>query len=93
MLYCETKSTDVLNKKRDSGDMINPDDQIYTKTFSNGSHKSEKDYYTVVLSFSERFGIQGIKIFKDSGDSPELAYKALLRQVAFEMTARNHIPM
>lgn len=72
--------------------MINPDDQAYTKHRANGAHKFEKDYYTIVLSFSERFGMNGIRIFKGSGDSPELAYRALLKQTAFKLTEVSHVP-
>ena len=78
MLYCETKSTDVFDKKRESGDMINPDDQIY-KNRTNGAHKFQKDYDTVVPTRSERFGTNSVRIFKDSGDTPKLAYEGILR--------------
>jgi hypothetical protein len=92
VLYCEIKSNDVFTKNG-SGDIINPDDQIYTKSHANGAHKFEHDYYTVVLTLSERFGMNGARVFKDSGNSPELAYRALLKQLALKLTDSGYIPM
>jgi hypothetical protein len=65
LLYCESKSIDMFNKSG-SGDIINPDDQIYTKSHANGVHKSKEDYYTVVHCLSERSGMNGIRIPKGS---------------------------
>ena len=74
---------------------INPGDQIYTKSHVNGadSVKSEHDLYTVVLALSERFDMHGIRIFKDSGNTPKLAYRALLRQVALLLTNSGRVAM
>jgi hypothetical protein len=92
VLYCEIKSSDVFTKNG-SGYIINPDDQIYTKSHANAAHKFEHDLYTVVLTLSQRFGINGPRIFKDSGNSPELAYRALLRQLALKLTDSGYIPI
>jgi hypothetical protein len=89
LLYCEVKSDDVFVHSG-SGEFINPDDQIYTKSRVN---KTEYDLYTVVLALSERFGMHGIRIFKDSGKTPELAHRALLRQVALLLTDSGHVAM
>lgn len=72
--------------------MINPDDQAYTKHHANGAQKFQKDYYTVVVFFSERFGINGIRIFKESGDTPKIAHEALLRQLAKQATDNCYVP-
>jgi len=70
VIYCETQSTNVFAaKKGSSGDMIIPDDQIYTKTQVKAVHKSgnanytktqaneayefEKELYTIVLLYCE----------------------------------------
>jgi hypothetical protein len=92
LLYCELKSDDVF-VEGDSGDVINPDDQIYTKSNANGVNKYEHDFYTAVLTLTERFGMHGIRIFKDSGNTPELAYRALLRQVAMALTDSGYVAM
>jgi hypothetical protein len=96
LLYCEVKFNDVF-VEGDSGDVINPDDQLYTKSHTkshtSGVDKSEHDFYTAVLTLTERFGMHGIRIFKDSGNTPELAYRALLRQVAIALTDSSYIAM
>jgi hypothetical protein len=74
---------------------FNPDDQIYTKSHVNGADSvmSEHNLYTVVLALSERFSMHEIRIFKDSGNTPELAYRALLRQVALILTDSGQVAM
>jgi hypothetical protein len=37
--------------------------------------------------------MHGIRIFKDSGNTPELAYRALLRQVAIALTDSGYVAM
>jgi hypothetical protein len=77
LLYCDFKPNDVF-VEGDSGEIINPDDQLYTKSHTNGVNKSEHDFYTAVPTINERFGMHGIRIFKDSGNTPELVHKAQL---------------
>lgn len=45
------------------------------------------DHYKSLRLFS------GARIFKDSGNTPELAYRALLRQVALKLADSGHVAM
>jgi len=72
-------------------DLIKPEWVIYLGTrFTEDS--VEKDDYTVALTLSDRTSKGGTRMFKDSGNTPELAYEALLRQLALELANSKPIP-
>ncbi|KAH0445590.1 hypothetical protein KCU90_g116, partial [Aureobasidium melanogenum] len=54
ILYCEMKVNDDFNEG-DSGEIINPDDQIYTESHASENGKSGHELYTLVLALNERF--------------------------------------
>lgn len=92
-MYCEMKVNDEFNEG-DSGEIINPDDQIYTKSHASENSKFGHELYTVVLALNEHFGQNAtIRIRKASGTTPELAYRELLKQTAMALTEHGHVAM
>ncbi|KAG9700867.1 hypothetical protein KCU95_g944, partial [Aureobasidium melanogenum] len=93
LLYCEMKINDEFNEG-DSGEIINPDDQLYTKSHASENGKTAHELYTVVLALNERFGKNiSIRIRKASATTPELAYRELLKQTALALTEHGHVAM
>lgn len=87
------KVNDEFNEG-DSGEIINPDDQLYTKSHASENSKSANELYTVVLALNERFGQNTtIRIRKASATTPELAYRELLKQTALALTDNGHVAM
>lgn len=87
------KVNDEFNEG-DSGEIINPDDQIYTKSHASENSKFGHELYTVVLALNEHFGQNAtIRIRKASGTTPELAYRELLKQTAMALTDNGHVAM
>lgn len=93
LLYCEMKVNDEFHEG-DSGEIINPDDQLYTISHASENGKSGHELYTVVLALNERFGQNTtIRIRKASGTTPEKAYRELLKQTAMALTEHGHVAM
>ncbi|KAG9515479.1 hypothetical protein KCV07_g7475, partial [Aureobasidium melanogenum] len=93
LLYCEMKANDEFNEG-DSGEIINPDDQLYTKSHASENSNSGHELYTVVLALNECFGQNTtIRIRKASGATPEKAYRELLKQTALALTEHGHVAM
>ncbi|KAG9516598.1 hypothetical protein KCU93_g9061, partial [Aureobasidium melanogenum] len=93
LLYCEMKANDEFNEG-DSGEIINPDDQLYTKSHASENGNSGHELYTVVLALNEYFGQNTtIRIRKASGATPEKAYRELLKQTALALTEHGHVAM
>lgn len=87
------KATDEFNEG-DSGEIINPDDQLYTKSHASEDSKHVHELYTVVLALNERFGqTTSIRIHKASGTTPEKAYRELLKQTGMALTNSGHVAM